>query len=331
MTEKRFPESLPEFQRMFPNEARCADYLEEVRWPDGFECRYCGTSDEPFRFKDRPALLRCRHCEKDTSLTAGTVMHATRQPLSTWFWAAYLVTTNTPGMSAVQFQRQLGFSRYETAFQVLHKLRAGMVRPDRDRIGGPGVTVEVDEVYIGGETKGKGRGVTDQSLVAGAVESKERLSGKKIKKRVVYAGRLRLHTIPDRTQASLGDFVLSNVAQRSTVVTDGWVGYDRIHEDSYKHIAEPARGDPKVTERNLPLIHLIFSNLQTWLLGTHHGVSEKHLQAYLNEFVFRFNRRFYPMTSFHSVLGIAVEVRGPEYEELYSGEWLHPNPRKRSA
>ena len=129
-----FPRSLPEFQRLFPDEAACAAYLERARWSDGFVCLHCGTIGEPYRyFADRPGVLCCRACRRETRLTAGTVMERTHTPLSVWFWAAYLVASQTPGMSAVQFQRQLGLSRYETAFQILHKLRAGMVRPDQDQ------------------------------------------------------------------------------------------------------------------------------------------------------------------------------------------------------
>ena len=139
-------------------------YLEGARWPRGFECPHCGEKGEPFRFEARPGVLRCRGCRRDISLTAGTVMERTHTPLATWFWAAYLVSSITPGLSAVQFQRQLGLGRYETAFQILHKLRAGMVRPDRDRIGGNLARkdhVEVDETWIGGATRGEGRGVHD--------------------------------------------------------------------------------------------------------------------------------------------------------------------------
>jgi predicted RNA-binding Zn-ribbon protein involved in translation (DUF1610 family) len=128
-----FPQSLPEFQQLFPTDAACAAYLEKVRWESGFVCPSCGVVGEPFRFEKRPGVLRCRACRKNTGLTVGSVMESSHTPLSTWFWAAYLVTSHTPGMSAVQFQRQLGLSRYETAFQILHKLRAGMVRPDQDR------------------------------------------------------------------------------------------------------------------------------------------------------------------------------------------------------
>ena len=129
-------ESLPEFQRLFPDDAACAGYLERARWADGFVCPYCGVVAEPFRITTRPGILECRTCRRQTGLLVGTVMERSHTPLNIWFWAAYLVMSHTPGISAVQFQRQLGLSRYETAFGILHKLRAGMVRPDQDRIGG---------------------------------------------------------------------------------------------------------------------------------------------------------------------------------------------------
>lgn len=157
MDHRGFPTSLPEFQRVFPDDVACAAYLESVRWPDGFTCLKCGLVEEPYRFQTRSSVvLRCRGCKANTSLTAGTVMQSSHTPLSTWFWGAYLMTTQTPG-SAVQFQRQLVLSRYETAFQILRKLRVGMVRPERDTIGCDH-PVEVDECYIGGETRGEGRG-----------------------------------------------------------------------------------------------------------------------------------------------------------------------------
>jgi hypothetical protein len=153
---------------MFPDEAACVGYLEELRWPDGFACRTCGVVGEPQRIRTRPRVRRCRACLEEVSVTAGTILHATRTPLQAWFWAAYLITSQTPGMSALQFQRQLGIGRYETTFQMLHKLRAAMVRPDRDRIGGEWV-VEVDETNVGGRTRGEGRGVHDMAIVVGAV------------------------------------------------------------------------------------------------------------------------------------------------------------------
>lgn len=163
------PQSLLEFQRMFPSEMACANYLERIRWPSGFTCPTCGVNDQPQRITTRPRVIRCRHCCADVALTAGTVMHATRTPLQAWFLGAYLVTTQTPGVSAVQLQRQLGLARYETAFQMLHKLRAGMVRPNRDCIGADW-PVEVDETLVGGRTKGEGRGVHHKAVVCGAIE-----------------------------------------------------------------------------------------------------------------------------------------------------------------
>lgn len=320
------PRSLLEFQRAFPDEAACADYMERVRWPDGFACPHCGVVAEPYRFTARPAVLRCRTCQADTSLTAGTVMHKTKQPLHIWFWAAYLVSTQTPGMSALQFQRQLGLSRYETAFNLLHKLRAGMVRPDKDRIGDE-FAVEVDESFVGGRTKGKGRGNTDAPLVIAAVEVRERLSEKK-GRRTKYAGRLRLRHIVSRSREECEEFVRDSIQPGSTVRTDGHNGYDRLPRLGYRHEAMVLDGDHDKIEAHLPLIHIVFSNLKTWLRGTHHGVSAQHLQAYLNEYVFRFNRRFYPMTSFASVLGIGSVRSGPTYRGLYDGDYAHPNPDK---
>ena len=323
----RFPQSLPEFQRLFPDDAACAGYLEKARWSDGFVCPHCQAAGEPFRFANRLGVLRCRKCRRDTGLTVGTVMARSHTPLSVWFWSAYLVSSQTPGMSAVQLRRQLGLSRYETAFQILHKLRAGMVRPDQDRIGGrPGEHVEVDETWVGGRTRGKGRGVHDKVLVASAVEVRQRKPGTKLDKRKGgrYAGRVRLAIVPDRSAESLCGFVECAVVPGTSLVTDDWSGYASLAKRGYKHLAIAERGDPQVAEEYLPIIHLVFANLETWLNGIHHGVSHQHLQAYLNEFTFRFNRRFYPFNAFRSLLGIAGDITAPTYAELYSGAWQHP-------
>lgn len=261
-------------------------------------------------------------------------MQDTRTPLSTWFWGAYLMTTQTPGMSAVQFQRQLEIKRYETAFNILHKLRAEMVRPDRDKIGDEWA-VEVDECFVGGATRGKGKGVHDKTLVVAAVEvrvkqpPKDPIARKKWMKlpprKKIYAGRLRLQVIPDHRMDMLTEFVTENVAPKATIMSDGWQGYNELMKLGYKHKPLVMAGDPQNAEDHLPLIHVVISNLKTWILGTHHGrVEVQHLQAYLNEYVFRFNRRYYPMNSFNSVLGLAANAVSPTYEQLYSGAWEHP-------
>jgi len=326
-TDLPFPRSLPEFQRLFPDDAACAAYLERARWAGGFACPQCGGVGEPFRIATRPGVLTCRACRRQTGLTVGTVMQRSHTPLSTWFWAAYLVASQTPGMSAVQFQRQLGLTRYETAFGILHKLRAGMVRPDQDRIGArTGEHVEVDETWVGGRTRGKGRGVHQKTLVAAAVEVRHRKPGTAQDKRKDgrYAGRVRLAVVADRSTASLCGFVQRTVLPGSLIVTDDWSGYGGLSTRGYDHHAIAEGGDPEVVETFMPIIHLVFSNLKTWLNGIHHGVSAKHLQAYLNEFTFRFNRRFYPFNAFRSLLGIAGAAKAPTYAELYSGEWTHP-------
>lgn len=334
MDPRGFPTSLPEFQRVFPDDGACARYLESLRWPTGFTC-LCGWKGEPYRFKARPGVMRCRACQSNISLTAETVMEKSQSPLSTWFWGAYLVSTQTPGQSALQFQRQLEIKRYETAFVMLHKLRACMVRPERDTIGSVH-PVEVDECLLGGRTRGEGRGVHHKATVVGAVEvrkredSEARAAKYRLKhdgdvplKKLLYAGRLRLRVVDGRGACNLETFVTENVTNGSTVRTDGWQGYDGLPALGYTHEAVVIGGDQDKTEGHLPMIHLVFSNLKAWILGTHHGVSQQHLQAYLNEYVFRFNRRFYPMTAFNSVLGLAARADAPTYSELYSGEWAH--------
>ena len=322
-----FPQSLPEFQQLFPDDAACALYLETARWADGFACPSCGVVGEPFRISTRPGILRCRACRKDTGLTVGTVMERSHVPLSTWFWAAYLIASQTQGMSAVQFQRQLGLSRYETAFGILHKLRAAMVRPDQDRIGGrQGEHVEVDETWVGGRTRGEGRGVHHKTLVTAAVEVSHRELGtaQDNRRNGRYAGRVRLAIADDRSAETLGGFVRSAVEPGTLIITDDWSGYTGLRKDGYDHHAIAQCGDPEVSDEFMPIVHLVFSNLKTWLQGIHHGVSAKHLQAYLNEFTFRFNRRFYPFNAFRSLLGIAGDTIAPTFAELYSGEWQHP-------
>ena len=327
-----FPRSLPQFQKLFPDDAACAAYLEKTKWYDGFVCPHCRQRGEPIRLATRPGVLACRGCRKQTSLTVGTVMERTKTPLSTWFWAAYLMSTHTAGMSALQFQRQLGIKRYETAFQLLHKLRAGMVRHDADRIGaGDSHHVEIDETWVGGAAAGAGQGNNiNQTLVIAAVEVRYK-TPKEGRRDGRYAGRLRLEAIKGQDARTLCDFVTGAVGPGSMVVTDGWRGYNRLTELGYDHVPVVERGDAAVTEKFMPIVHLVFSNLKSWLRGCHHGVSDRHLQAYLNEFTFRFNRRFYPFNTFRSLLGIGSGSEAPTYEGLYSGDWKHPTMTGRAG
>ena len=300
-----FPRTLREFQTRFADEEACRLYLAASRWPEGFRCPRCGFEgalELPGRL-----LWRCRTCARDTSVTAGTVLHRTRVPLTQWFWAAYLATTHTPGLSALQLQRQLGIARYETAWMMLQKLRRAMVRPDRELLHDK---VEVDETYVGGPEAGLrgGRELRGKTLVVGAVEVRGKASG-----------RVRLQVVPDASGPSLSGFVKTNVERGAIVVTDGWQGYAPLSEMGYRHRPRTQR-EPKRAQQILPRVHRVFGNLKTWLRGTHHGVSHQHLQAYLDEFTFRFNRRRTPMAAFQTLLGLGTQRAPTTYNQLYGVE-----------
>jgi transposase-like protein len=306
------PTSIREFQELFPDEAACLEYLCRIRWPDGFRCPACGVSAHYF-YPDRRALV-CKGCRTHVRVTAESILHRSKLPLSTWFYGAFLVSTLTPGISAVQFQRQLAISRYETAFQVLHKLRSAMVAPGREPLHG---TVELDETLVGGVHKGgkRGRSTEKKTLVVGAVEIRPG------RKRPVVAGRVRLRAIPDASAATLDQYLGDHVAPGTTVLTDGHQGYQNLTKRGYDHRPESGA--------ELPLIHREFANLKTWLRGTHHDrVERQHLQAYLNEFCFRHNRRFWPFSAFLRLLTIALNGPAPTYQELYTadefGRAVHP-------
>lgn len=248
---------------------------------------------------------------------AGTVMHRSHLPIQKWFWAAYLVATYTPGISARQLQRQLGIGSYDTAWHMLHRLRKGMVNEDRTRLHG---LIEADETHIGGPAKGKaGRGVATakhKSLVAGAVEVLPYTNNDGRQRE--RAGRVRLQVIRDASEESIGVFVRANLEPGSRLRTDGWRGYSDTALTGYKHSVRVI-GSPTRAHQRAPHIHRVFSNLKTWVNGTHHGVAPKYLQSYLDEYVFRFNRRMTPMAAFQTLLGISLQKDPLSMQQLRSG------------
>src|SRR3954466_16113569 len=309
-----FPTSLPEFERRFPDEAACAEWLLAHRWGSGFACPECGH--DGYRRLGRKVLtLQCRACRRETSVTAGTVMHRSHLPLKGWFTAAWLVATHKNGMSARQLWLQLGLGSYKSAWLLLRKLRAAMVDPDREPLAG---LVEVDETSLPFRTKDDpveprpGRSHEGKLLIAGAVEI-----------RGAGPGRVRLAVIGDYSAESLGCFVAGNVADGSTVVSDGWSGYRHLKE--VKH-------DPKVIGETpahlvLPWIHRVFANAKRWALGVYHGLRAEPLQAGpwpragepdpgLDEFAFRFNRRRSPQAAFARLLGLATVIGPHPYAAL---------------
>jgi len=308
MVRPTFPRTLREFRERFANEEACFEYLAQSRWPEGFRCTQCGMHE--FWIKSRRHSYECKACGRQTSPTAGTVLHGTRIPIQEWFWAAYLVTTHTPGLSAKQLERQIG-CRYQTAWFLLHRLRRAMVNEVRSKLRG---FVEADETIVGGPVRGKrGRAVTDlatKTLVLGAVEVIDYTDkrGEDAQK----AGRIRLATTPRADGQSIKQFLAQNVEKRSSIRTDGWRGYSKSALSAYNHDQTPGM--------RASHIHRAFGNLKTWLNGTHHGVNPKYLQNYLDEFVFRFNRRKTPMAAFQTLLGL-TSARSPiHYEELIQRE-----------
>ncbi len=267
MNDLAFPRNLLEFDKVFPDEESARVFLMKARWPAGFVCPKC--DGRGWRLKRR-AVFECP-AGHQTSITAGTVFHGTRKPLRLWFRVLFLTSAQKTGLSAKNLMRLLGLPSYQTAWHWLHKLRRAMVRPNRPKLEG---RIEEDEAWIGGEATGTGRGCGLIQVIA-AVE----VRGK-------AAGRVRLRVIPDQTSKTLCGFTSENVSKGSTVATDGWQAYEKIVDLGYKHVCYVHK--PK----KLPKVHRVFGLLKRWLVGTHHGaVEEKHLQAYLEEFTFRFNRR----------------------------------------
>jgi len=296
-----FPRSIIDFQTRFATEDACREYLFDCRWPDGFVCPGCGGRSAGQA--TRRHLWICTACKLQTSVTAGTVMHATRTPLRTWFWAAYLVATHHPGISAKQLQRQLDLTRYETAWLILHKLRRAMIAPERSLLR---EEVEVDEFFLGG---------LEEGLKGGRRRGKKALVGVAVEVRGRGSGRARLAVLPDATSASLTAFVTATTAPGATVHTDGWQGYKRLAKLDYAHRPLTQRGAAP-GQLLLPRAHRAVSNLKAWMHGTHRSVSEEHLAVYLDEFVFRHNRRRTPMAAFQTLLGLGAQQAPATYDQI---------------
>lgn len=310
MPRPSFPKSLREFQTQFSTEDACREYLARCRWPEGFICPGCGHR-QAYRIGS-PQLWQCAACRHQTSVTAGTILHRTKTPLTVWFWAAYLMTTDKRGLSALLLQRQLGLGNYETAWMMLHKFRRAMVSTSREPLRGE---VEVDDTWIGGPQAGlrgsrqlKGR---KAALVLVAVEKRGRASG-----------RVRMEVIPDFKAATLLGFLKKHVLSGATVCTDGLKSYSDLEAAGYRHVRriQPSRTALRQgTKSVVPLADRAIGNLQQWLIGTYHGVSKEQLQMYLDEFVFRHNRRRQPMAAFQTLLGLGSARQPTPYQQIRGG------------
>jgi transposase-like protein/ribosomal protein L37AE/L43A len=272
---QEYPRTVAEFESRFGTEEACRAYLFQLRWPNGFQCPCCGGTTA---WRVRAVLWQCAGCGRQTSVTAGTVLQDTRTPLTTWFRAMWCVTSSKTGTSALALQQVLGLGSYHTAWAWLHKLRRAMVRPGRDRLSGH---VEVDESFVGGLGGAEGRSTATKALIVVAAEAVGR-----------GTGRVRMRRVVDGSADSLGTFVQETIEPGSVVHTDGWHGYDRLKANGYRHRVTLLRDDADVAIAQLPRVHRVVSLLKRWLLGTHQGaVTQAHLDYYLDEFTFRFNRR----------------------------------------
>jgi transposase-like protein len=286
---------------MFPNEDACWAHLRAVRWPQGFECPACQQRESSWLSRRR--LEQCRACRRQTSVTAGTVLHGTRVGLRIWFLAFFFLGRHKKGISALQFQRDTGLGSYQTAWVLLHKVRSALAEGAGFLLTG---TVEVDETYVGAREKGLrgGRQRGRKAIVTAAIENRGRA-----------AGALRLRVVDDVGGEQLGGFVEDVVdPSRATVHTDAWQGYAGLPRRGFHHRSE-TQGTGERAKELLPWVHTIFSNLKTWLRGTYHGVSKKHLDSYL-QFVYRFNRRGFEQALFEHVIGAATTASPLTYDQL---------------
>lgn len=308
-----YPRTYTELLSWFPNDAACLDYLEWLRWPEGVVCPTCGTG-KGWRIAD--GRWSCGGCARLVSATAGTIFHGTRTPLTMWFLAAWHVTTQKNGASALGLKRVLGLGSEQTAWAMLHRFRTAMGRTSADLLAG---RVEVDETYLGGPEPGRpGRGALGKTLVGVAVEV-----------RGPALGRCRLAVIEDAGWRALRGFLVDHVEPGATVVSDGWPAYPKATEGRYLHEPLVIAGSGADAHELLPGVHRVASLAKRWLLGTHQGgVKPGHLPAYLNEFTFRFNRRRSRSRGllFYRLLAQAVLARPRTYRSLVVG---HPSRRTR--
>ena len=299
---KEYPMTFQEFIKRFSTEEQCREYLFELRFPNGFTCPKCNHGEY---WEVGDTLYTCKSCRRQTSAIAGTIFQDTRKPLMDWFIAIWWITTQKNAASALGLQRVLGLKSYEAAWTWLHKIRVAMVNPNRTKLSG---TVEMDETFIGGVATGKrGRGAENKVQVIIAVE----LDGKKI-------GRCRMSIIDDGSADSIHPFITENIETGSTLITDGWNGYRGIENKGFARKIHVQKNEDD-TDKLLPHIHTISSLLKRWMLGTHQGrVEQKHLQSYLDEYVFRYNRRKSAERGllFYRLMESATRTKAITYYEL---------------
>ena len=292
--------NLMEFMERFKTEEDCREYFFKIRWPDGFRCPKCGHG-EYFHIKEW-GRYHCRKCGRQTSLTAGTIMHRTRAGLREWFLVIFLFTHDKRGISAAQIARNVGVSHY-TAWLMLHKLRKAM--GDRDSHYYLSGVVEMDDSFFGAPAEGgkKGRG-TEKTPAVIAVSLNEAGQPEYVKMQVVK----------QVNGATIAEVAISSIAQGSTIHTDGLPAYNVLNNVGYEQHGE--KFNPKNNPEHLHFLHIIISNLKAFIAGTYHGLDKKHLQHYFNEYCWRFNRRRFGNQLFNRLLDACVSTATITYVQL---------------
>ena len=318
---------LLDFAARFGSEEQCIEHLAAQRWPGGYACSKCGGR-AGWRLKARPRVYECGTCHHQESVTAGTVFHRTRTALPKWFLAAYLLASDKRGVSAKWLQRELGVA-YQTAWTLTHKLRHGLSEDPARPLSG---LLEADETYIGGRgdpaSPGRSTASSDKSLVVAVVEkvpapkTKTGIHGHAIRRQHgFHAGNIRIAVLPAATAAELGAFLKANTAARSHLLTDGFAAYQGREAGLAGHLKHTPviQDDGANAAAFFPIIHTVFSNIKAWLVGTHHGVSAKHLPRYLREWAYRFNRRNLPDGLAPYLIRRAVECATITYDQIVRG------------
>ena len=315
MSKKYQQYSLIEFQKAFPDDEACNKHLTQQRWPRGFVCSKCGHPDA--WYLTRRKLFDCKSCRFQTSLIAGTIFEGTRTPLIKWYWLLYHMAMDKVGVSISEMQRILEISQYRTAWLMAHKVRKAMA--DRDARYGLAGLIEMDESFFGPKGSTRGRGSERKSTVLCAVSLYRDRKGEE------KPGFAHMQVVDDASADTVEDFldrlgcgVMTKEGQQllEAIRSDGWKSYGKAAKDKeLQHIKVVLR-DPKAAGRLLPWVHRVISNVKSVIRGTHRGVSEKHLQSYLSEICYRFNRRFWEKELFDRLIQACISTDTITYKEL---------------
>ncbi len=313
-----YPRTWEQFLDWFPDDDACIEYLEGIRWPDGYVCPRCGVADDAYR-TSRGRLI-CRHCRHQGTVTAGTVFEKTRTPLRSWLAAVWYIVNQKQGVNALGLQRVLGLGSYQTAWTMLHRLRRAMIRPGRERLSG---VVEVDESYVGRSVATQGHAVKRAKKHANQAILRHTIVAIAVEIKVAKGfGRIRLGRVTDTSQASMLPFVKDTIKPGSIVHTDGSEAYRSLSRNGYRRMKTVMHGNEKPAHVSMPGVHRVAALLKRWLLGTHQGaVRPEQLDHYLDEFTFRFNRRTSRSRGllFYRLLEQAMVTEPVTYGQIVSG------------